>query len=65
MKSLHDFVVEPFGGRYTNQKKVGDKTLILNSEITHHQYVNRIGVVKSLPLIGKTNIKVGLSLIHI
>ncbi len=59
MKSLHDFVVEPFGGRYTNQKKVGDKTLILNSEITHHQYVNRIGVVKSLPLIGKTNIKVG------
>jgi hypothetical protein len=59
VKSLHDFIVEPFGGRYTNKKKVGDKTLILNSEIAHHQYVNRIGVVKSLPLIGETSIKIG------
>ena len=59
MRSLYDFIIKPKGNRYNNKKKIGDKELILNSEIAHHQYVNRIGIVLSLPSIGKTEIKVG------
>ena len=59
MRSLYDFIIKPKGERYNNKKKVDNKELILNSEITHHQYVNRIGVILSLPSIGKTELKVG------
>jgi len=59
MHSLYDFIIKPKGGRYNNKKKIGDKELILNSEIAHHQYVNRIGIVLSLPSMSKTEIKVG------
>ena len=58
MRSLYDFIIKPKGDRYNNKKKIGDKELILNSEIAHHQYVNRIGVVLSLPSIDKTEIKI-------
>ena len=58
MRSLYDFIIKPKGDRYTNKKKIGDKEVILNSEIAHHQYVNRIGVVLSLPSIDKTEIKI-------
>ena len=40
MKSVYNFVVKPIGKRYNNVKKVGDKELILNTEIFNHQYVN-------------------------
>ena len=58
MRSLYDFIIKPKGSRYNNKKKIGNKELILNSEIAHHQYVNRIGVVLSLPSIGTTEIQV-------
>ena len=41
MKSVYNFVVTPRGERYNNKKKVGDKELILNTEIFNHQYINR------------------------
>jgi hypothetical protein len=41
MKSVYNFVVKPVGKRYNNVKKVGDKELIVNTEIFNHQYVNR------------------------
>ena len=41
MKSVYNFVVTPIGERYNNTKKVGDKNLILNTEIYNHQYINR------------------------
>jgi len=53
MKSVYDFVVTPIGGRYNNTKKVGDKELILNTEIFNHQYVNRLAEVISTPTVGK------------
>ena len=53
MKSVYNFVVTPIGERYNNIKKVGDKELILNTEIYNHQYINREAVVKSTPLIGE------------
>jgi len=59
MKSVYDFVVSPIKSRYNNTKKIGDKELIVNTEIYNHQFVSREAVVKSIPLIGETNIKVG------
>jgi len=59
MKAPFDFVIEPKGSRYNNVKKIGDKELILNTEIFNHQFVNRIAIVKSTPTAYKTNIKPG------
>ena len=59
MKSVYNFVVTPIGERYNNTKKVGDKDLILNTEIYNHQFVNRLAKVISTPIIGDTNIKPG------
>ena len=59
MKSVYNYVVNPKGGRYNNSIKVGDKDLILNTEIFNHQYINRQATVISTPIIGNTNIEVG------
>ena len=59
MKSVYNFVVTPKGERYNNKKKVGDSELILNTEIFNHQFVNRTAIVKSIPIIGNTNIQPG------
>ena len=59
MKSVYNYVVKPKGGRYNNSKKVGDKDLILNTEIFNHQYINRKATVISTPIIGNTDIEVG------
>ena len=59
MKSVYNFVVTPIGERYNNTKKVGDKELVLNTEIFNHQYVNRLAKVISIPMIGDTDIKPG------
>ena len=59
MKSVYSYVVKPKGSRYNNSKKVGDKDLILNTEIFNHQYINRQATVISTPIIGNTNIEVG------
>jgi len=59
MKSVYNFVVTPKGERYNNTKKVGDKELILNTEIFNHQYINREAVVVSTPIVGDTSIKPG------
>ena len=56
MRSVYNFVVTPIGKRYNNVKKVGDKELILNTEIFNHQYVNRQAKVISIPIIGETDI---------
>jgi hypothetical protein len=63
MQGLFDFVVKPKGSRYNNVKKIGDKELILNSEIFNHQYVNREAVVISTPKIIPTDIKPGDTII--
>ena len=59
MKSIYNYVVKPKGSRYNNSKKVGDKDLILNTEIFNHQYINRQATVISTPLITYSNIKPG------
>ena len=59
MRSVYNFVVTPKGERYNNKKKVGDSELIVNTEIFNHQFVNRTAIVKSIPLIGDTDIQPG------
>ena len=63
MKSVYNFVVKPIGKRYNNVKKVGDKKLIINTEIFNHQYVNRQATVISKPIIGDTDIDIGSDVI--
>jgi len=63
MKSVYNFVVKPIGERYNNVKKIGDKELIINTEIFNHQYVNRQATVISKPIIGDTDIDVGSDVI--
>ena len=59
MKSVYNFVVAPLNSRYNNTKKVGDKELIVNTEIYNHQYVSREAMVKAIPTVGETDIQVG------
>ena len=59
MKSVYNFVVTPLNSRYNNTKKVGDKELIVNTEIFNHQYVSREAIVKAIPTVGETDIQIG------
>ena len=59
MKSVYGFVIEPIGDRYNNTVSVGDKELILNTEIFNHEFVNRKAKVVSIPTVGETDVQVG------
>jgi hydrogenase maturation factor len=59
IKSIHDFIVKPVGDRYNNKVKVGDKELITNTSVETFKAVNNIAEVVSVPLLTKTDIKVG------
>tara|TARA_X000001388_G_scaffold60179_1_gene45517 strand:+ start:1906 stop:2496 length:591 start_codon:yes stop_codon:yes gene_type:complete len=63
MKSLHHFIVEPKGSRYSNTKDVEGKNLIINSENQNHEFVNRKGIVLSTPIAYDTDIKQGAEVI--
>ena len=60
MNSLYDFIVKPIGeDRYANNKKIGEKELILNTKIESWKFVNRFAKVISTPLAINTDIKKG------
>ena len=59
MKAVYNFVVQPVKSRYNNTKDIDGKELIVNTEIFNHQYVSREAIVKAIPTVGKTDIKVG------
>jgi len=59
MQSLFNFIVKPKNERYDNIKHIGDKSLILNSEIYDHRYVSRNAIVLAVPKGINTEIKVG------
>ena len=56
MKAYKEFIVSPIGERYNNSKKVGDKDLILNTEIFNHQFINRLALVLETPILFDTPI---------
>lgn len=59
MNAYKEFIVSPIGSRYNNSKKLGDKELILNTEIFNHQYVNRSAKVIATPMLFSSPINVG------
>ncbi len=59
MKSLYDFIVTPYKSRYDNVRKIGDKTLIINTTIENHRFVSKEAVVVSVPAAYSSPIKVG------
>ena len=63
MKGIYDFVIKPKDERYNNKIKVGDKTLIVNSNIEDHRLVSRNAVVVATPTAYDFGIKVGEEII--
>tara|TARA_R100000655_G_scaffold29451_1_gene59394 strand:+ start:515 stop:1102 length:588 start_codon:yes stop_codon:yes gene_type:complete len=59
MKPYKEFLISPIGERYNNSKKVGDKNLILNTEIFNHQYINRRAKIIATPLLFQSPLNVG------
>jgi hypothetical protein len=59
MKSVTNFIIKPKETRYNNIKKVGDKDLILNTEIFTHQNVSRNAIVLETPTVGCTEVRQG------
>ena len=59
MQSLFNFIVQPKNKRYENEVDINGNKLIVNTTMDDHKYVSRIGIVKSVPKVGDTNIKVG------
>jgi|TARA_R110001592_G_scaffold70291_1_gene215391 hypothetical protein len=59
MRPLYDFLIRPYGDRYNNSKKVGDKDLILNTEMFNHQYINREAIIDSIPVFNPHGLRKG------
>ena len=59
MQGLYYFIVKPVESRYNNVKKIGDKSLITNTENFTHQNVNRNAIVLAVPKDMDTEIKIG------
>ena len=59
MNSLYDFIVEPIGDKYKNEIQVGDKKIVVNTQIESWKFVNRLAKVIKPPLAFKTDIKKG------
>ena len=66
MRGLFDYIVTPLGERYNNEVEVEDgKNLILNTEISNHEYINRIGKVLQVPYGVATPVRKGYEvLVH-
>ena len=59
MRSLFDFIIKPIGERYDNEKKVGDKTLVLNTKIESFKSVNNLATVIATPTAFDTGVSKG------
>ena len=59
MKHLYAYIVEPIKGRYTNNKKIDNSNLILNTSIENHKFVNRYGKVVQTPINQTSDINIG------
>ena len=59
MRSLYDFIIKPLGERYDNERKIGDKTLVLNTKIESFKSVNNLGMVIAIPTAFNTDISPG------
>ena len=64
MKPVYDYIIKPLGKRYNNSIEVADgKSLIVNTEIFNHGYINRKAVVVSTPVDNIHNLQEGQEVI--
>jgi hypothetical protein len=59
MNSIYDFIITPKNKRYNNEKKLGDKSIVLNTSIEDHKLVSKQAIIVSVPLAFKTILKPG------
>jgi len=59
MRAPFDFIIEPIGDRYNNSVDVDGKSLIINTEVFNHQFVNRQAKIISIPTMIETEFQVG------
>ena len=59
MRGLYDFIVMPYGKRYSNEIDLNGDKLIVNSNVEDHKFVNRLAVVLSTPSAYQTPIEEG------
>jgi len=57
MKSLYSFIIKPLKERYNNEKQLGDKSLILNTNINNHLFISKEAIVVSVPAAYESQIK--------
>jgi hypothetical protein len=58
MKSIFNFIIKPKKNRYNNIKKISDKELIINTEISEYQNISKEGIVIGLPSMFETDINI-------
>ena len=59
MQSIYNFIIKPKNKRYNNTKKIGNKELLINSEISDYRYISRNGIVLSKPILEHGEIQKG------
>ena len=59
MKSIYSFIITPKKKRYNNEIKIGDKSLITNTNVEDYNLVSKEAIIASVPLAFKTLIKPG------
>jgi hypothetical protein len=59
MRSPYNFIIKPKGERYNNKVSVGNGELIVNTDISAHEFTNRIGVITAVPTAVETSLRVG------
>jgi len=59
VNSLYDYIVEPIGERYNNKVNIGEKELILNTQIETFKIINKKAKVISVPSAYKLPIQIG------
>ena len=59
MKSIYSFIITPKKKRYNNEIKIGNKSLITNTNVEDYNLVSKEAIIASVPLAFKTLIKPG------
>tara|TARA_R110002020_G_scaffold7589_1_gene31782 strand:- start:346 stop:951 length:606 start_codon:yes stop_codon:yes gene_type:complete len=59
MRSIYNFIIEPFNDRYENEKVMDGNVIIVNTNIEDHKFISKKAKVIAVPLAYKTTIKPG------
>ena len=59
MKSIYNYIISPIKRRYNNSIDVAGGEIIVNTDISNHQYISREATVLSVPAAYNSPIKVG------